>query len=255
MPFAQDKAVALFPLRVLRVMAHGVKIEAGNDVGCRKGTAGMAGTRGGKHSNHLFTDFLGDGGKLQFGERLENHSEGMIPYSLLMIHPALFYPVSILCVAGALGVVLARHPVYAVLSLGVTLFGLSSLFIALQATFVAMIQILVYAGAILVLFLFVVMLLDLGPEALGRARTRTLGIGGVVVAFLFLRQFVRVARTSSFAPAAAPTPGLPAAGSVAGTTAAVGQELFTTYALPFEVASFILLAGIVGAIVLAKKKA
>jgi NADH-quinone oxidoreductase subunit J len=163
-----------------------------------------------------------------------------------MIHPAFFYPVSILCVAGALGVVLARHPVYAVLSLGVTLFGLSSLFVALQAYFVAVIQILVYAGAILVLFLFVVMLLDLGPEALVRARTRTLAIGGVLVAFLFLRQFTKVALSPSFAPAAAP---------VAGTTAAVGQELFTTFALPFEAASLILLAGIVGAIVLAQKKA
>lgn len=166
-----------------------------------------------------------------------------------MLHPVLFYILSGLTIAGALGVILARHPVYSVLSLVVTLFGLSALFVALQAFFVAVIQILVYAGAILVLFLFVVMLLDIAPETLRRTRSRTSLLAGVGLAGLFLWQMVWAVGSESLA--ARPVPG----GSAEGTTAAVGELLFTTFALPFEVASFLLLAGIIGAIVLAKKKA
>ena len=162
-----------------------------------------------------------------------------------MVHPAFFYAFAGLTIAGALGVLLARHPVYAVLSLVVSLFGLSGIFILLQATFVAVIQILVYAGAVLILFLFVVMLLNIAPEALFLQRSRTLRVAGAAAGGLFFLQLIRAVsgfRTASIAPAKA------------GTTVAVGELLFTTYALPFEVASVLLLAGIVGAIVLAKKK-
>ena len=165
-----------------------------------------------------------------------------------MIHPILFYSLSALIVTGAAGVVLTRNPVYAVLSLVITLFGLSALFVALQAYFVAVVQVLVYAGAVMVLFLFVVMLLELAPETLQRARSRTLGLAGTVVSGLFLMKTLQV--TSSIQAAG---PGKGQAGLV-GTTAAVGEILFTRYTLPFEVASLLLLAGILGAIVLAKKK-
>ena len=162
-----------------------------------------------------------------------------------MVHPVIFYALAGLTIAGALGVLLARHPVYAVLSLVVILFGLSSIFITLQATFVAMIQILVYAGAILVLFLFVVMLLDIAPESLHRARSRTLVGAGTAAGLLFFWQMTRAIAAFRTPPAGAPA---------AGTTAAIGQVLFTTYALPFELASILLLVGVVGAVVLAKKK-
>ncbi len=166
-----------------------------------------------------------------------------------MGHPILFYGLAALLIAGALGVILARHPVYAVLNLVATLFALSGLFALLGAIFVAVIQVLVYAGAILVLFLFVVMLLDMAPEDLLRLRGGTLKWAGTLVGLVFLWQLTRAVRVFVLSPPTAP-PGPP----VAGTTAAVGRLLFTTYALPFEVASGLLLVGIIGAVVLAKKK-
>ena len=163
-----------------------------------------------------------------------------------MVHPTVFWILSALMVAGAAGVLVARHPVYAVLSLVVTLFGLSALFVCLGAYFVATVQVLVYAGAILVLFLFVVMLLDLAPESLSRARVNTLRVGGILAGLFFFRQAARVA--GSFGAL------LPAEKAEPGTTAAVGRILFSTYALPFEAASLLLLVGIIGAVVLAQKK-
>lgn len=162
-----------------------------------------------------------------------------------MLDPLLFYALSAVTTLGALGVLLARHPVYAVLSLVVSLFGLSALFVALQAFFVAVIQVLVYAGAILVLFLFVVMLLD-PPEELALPMRRTLRWAGTALGLFFLWQVIEIFQAGDL-PA-------PAAFGASGTTAAVGTLLFTTYALPFEVASLLLLVGIIGAIVLAKRK-
>ncbi len=161
-----------------------------------------------------------------------------------MIPAVFFWILSAFIVAGALGVALSRHPIYAVLSLVMTLFSLSVLFLFLSAPFVAIIQILVYAGAILVLFLFVVMLLDMAPEAL-RIRGNTLRLLGLLAGTLFLTQIIEACRWWSAAP--------PASGPL-GTTEEIGKLLFTTYALPFEVASLLLLVGIVGAVVLAKKK-
>lgn len=162
-----------------------------------------------------------------------------------MLDPLLFYALSAVTTLGALGVLLARHPVYAVLSLVVSLFGLSALFVALGAFFVAVIQVLVYAGAILVLFLFVVMLLD-PPESLSLAMRGTLRWTGTALGLFFLWQVVRILQAGNLP--------VPASFGASGTTAAVGTLLFTTYALPFEVASLILLVGIIGAIVLAKRK-
>jgi NADH-quinone oxidoreductase subunit J len=174
-----------------------------------------------------------------------------------MGHPLAFYTLAFLCAASALGVILARHPVYAVLGLVAALCALSGLFLLLGAVFVAMIQILIYAGAILVLFLFVVMLLDLAPERLFQIRANILRFTATLLSLFFLWQLLGV--TGAFAPAAkhaAPLIGLPASlGSAqAGTTQAIGSVLFTTYALPFEVASLLLLVGIIGAVVLAKKR-
>ena len=164
-----------------------------------------------------------------------------------MVHPLLFYTVAGLTIVGALGVTLARNPVYAVLSLVVTLFGLSALFVGLEAYFVAMVQVLVYAGAVLILFLFVVMLLDMEPEHLLQTRSRRLTSLGAGFALFFLGQIAIITAAMVRVPAAP-------AGAPAGTAAAMGQLLFTTYALPFEVASLILLVGIIGAVALAKKK-
>ncbi len=168
-----------------------------------------------------------------------------------MVHPLLFYAVAGLTIVGALGVTFARDPVYAVLSLVVALFGLSALFVGLGAYFVAVIQVLVYAGAVLILFLFVVMLLDMAPERLLQTRDRTLTFFGVGFALIFLAQLTVITTTFLPRPSA---PGIAAPAPVPGTTAEVGRLLFTTYALPFEVASLILLVGIIGAVALAKKR-
>ena len=165
-------------------------------------------------------------------------------------HPVFFTSLATLMVASALSCILARSPIYATLSLVATLLALSGLFVLLEAYFVAIIQIMIYAGAILVLFLFVVMLLDLAPETLFRVKGGTLRLAGALFGLFFIGQLV-IVLTRSFSA------GLPprlAGRSMAGTTAAVGKLLFTTYALPFEVASGLLMVGIIGAIVLAKKK-
>jgi len=169
------------------------------------------------------------------------------PFRSPMDHPFFFYSLSILMIASALGVILARNPIYAVLSLVGTLFTLSGLFILLKAYFVAIVQLTIYAGAILILFLFVVMLLDLAPETLSRVKGRTFRFFGVIFGFLFFWQLMVAFRAIL---ADSPNPMSP----LAGTTAAVGKLLFTTYALPFEIASVLILVGIIGAVVLAKKK-
>lgn len=160
-----------------------------------------------------------------------------------MLETVLFYLISFGIILAAIGVIASRSAVYSVLSL-VTAMGLmAGLFVLLKAFLVATILILVYAGAILVLFLFVVMLID--PA---KAAAPKLGLGlspmlSVALAALFMTQAYRVIRT------------LPqeASGSVHGTAQALGLLLFNEYLLPFELTSFILLAAVVSVVVLAKK--
>jgi NADH-quinone oxidoreductase subunit J len=124
------------------------------------------------------------------------------------------------------------------------MFCLAALFVMLHAYFLAALQILLYAGAVLVLFLFVVMLLNLSPEAIARMRIFTLrGAGALTAAVLFVLLF-RVLTAVRH----------PEGGQVQGTVEAVGRELFSTYLLPFELTSFIILAAIVGAVTLAANR-
>ncbi|OHE88925.1 MAG: hypothetical protein A3G75_15920 [Verrucomicrobia bacterium RIFCSPLOWO2_12_FULL_64_8] len=158
-----------------------------------------------------------------------------------------FYTFTSLMVAAALGVILTRQPIYAVLSLVVTLCAMAALFVLLGAFFVAAIQILVYAGAIMVLFLFVVMLLDLSPEVLSRTRQNALWAAGGTLGLLFLAKLWQALRTLPTAPMD------PGSTIQYGTTRKIGELLFSTYALPFELASVLILVGIIGAVVLAKQ--
>ena len=163
-----------------------------------------------------------------------------------MIEAFLFYTFAGLMIGSALAVILARHPIYAVLSLVVTLCAMAALFVLLGAFFVAAVQVLVYAGAIMVLFLFVVMLLDLSPETAARARG-VLWLLGIAMAGLFLTKLTAALHSLASSPVAH------AASRPLGTTASIGTLLFTTYWLPFELASALILVGIVGAVVLAKR--
>jgi NADH-quinone oxidoreductase subunit J len=161
------------------------------------------------------------------------------------VPPVVFAVLAALVVLSALAVVLHPQPVYSALALVVTLFQLAVFFVALDAHMVAALQIIVYAGAIMVLFLFVVMLLGapapgpvLAPRALQRAAglLGAAGLGAGLVALL------------GRGPLAAP----PAGPAEFGSTVALGTELFTTYLLPFELTSVLLLVAVVGAVILAK---
>ena len=166
-----------------------------------------------------------------------------------MTEAVFFYLFTGLMLLAAVSVVFNRHPIYSVLSLLVAMFCLASLFIMLGAYFVAALQILLYAGAVLVLFLFVIMLLNLEPDALTRTRAFTLRTVGAAATLLLLIHLIRLLHTQGPQPALAttPTPG--------GTVESIGRLLFTTYLLPFELTSFLILGAIIGAVTLAKHKA
>ena len=166
-----------------------------------------------------------------------------------MTEAVFFYTFTTLMVAAALSVVFNRQPVYSVLSLLAVMFCLAALFIMLQAPFVAALQVLLYAGAVLVLFLFVIMLLNLQPEALRRLRVFTVPVVGIGCAgWLFIQLTVRWLD----GPAGH---GIADAGAApSGTVESIGRLLFTTYLLPFELTSFLILAAIIGAVTLAKQE-
>jgi NADH-quinone oxidoreductase subunit J len=151
---------------------------------------------------------------------------------------------------GALGVVLSSHPIHSALMLVMTLFGVAVLFIAQQAHFLAAVQVIVYAGAIVVLFLFVIMLLgvdraeNLAREPLKGQRPLALLAGVAVIAAIFV-----LARTAWVSGATAVSGPADAPGSNVEKLAAA---LFTRYLLAFEMTSVLLVIAVVGAVVLAR---
>ena len=159
----------------------------------------------------------------------------------------LFYVFAVMTVAAALGMVLnVRNTVASAMSLVVAMIALAGIYVILEAHLVAVIQILVYAGAIVVLFLFVVMLLNLRSDTFPVPRSRLAKLLGVGATGWILWVFVRLLPGS-----------LPAVKELPegfGGFRDVGRALFTGYVLPFEVTSFLLLAAIVGAVVLAKRR-
>ena len=165
-----------------------------------------------------------------------------------MLEAVCFYAFAALLLAAAVAVVLHPQPIYSVLSLLVVMFCLASLFVMLHAYFVAALQMLLYAGAVLVLFLFVIMLLNLEPEALARTRRLTLRTVGPVAA---LWLFILLARIATHAGMDLPLAAAPAS---LGTVEATGRALLTTYAIPFELTSFLILAAIIGAVTLGKQE-
>ncbi|MCA9509947.1 MAG: NADH-quinone oxidoreductase subunit J [Myxococcota bacterium] len=162
---------------------------------------------------------------------------------------ALFYAFAALAVLGAVAMVgFVRHVVAGAMSLVLTMVSLAGIYVLLGAHFVAALQVMVYAGAIVVLFLFVVMLLDLrrddfGPSRPGQ-RAVKLVASGLAVALCAL-----VARRVA---GALPAAGAPPEGF--GGFRDLGLALFTTYVVPLEVAGLLLLAAIVAAVILAKER-
>ena len=157
----------------------------------------------------------------------------------------LFVIFGAIAVGGAIMVVTRRHPMASALYLILTLFAVAALFVLRQAHFLAAIQVIVYAGAVVVLFIFVIMLINVPDRKLPVERATGLRFLGVIVAGLFIVETALVARRL----------GMPAGGAAdAGSVQAVGRALFGDYLLAFEVTSVLLLAAVIGAIALAKRK-
>ena len=163
-----------------------------------------------------------------------------------------FYALAAIAVISSLLVIAQRNPIYSVLLLIASFGALSGLYVLLDAPFVAVIQIIVYAGAIMVLFLFVVMLLnapheetehDLRVHPLLRAGPMGSGVVLAVMLVVELGLALAAGRESGSFP-----------GGSVGSVRAIGRTLFTDYAFPFEVTSILILVAMVGAVVLAKRE-
>jgi NADH-quinone oxidoreductase subunit J len=167
------------------------------------------------------------------------------------VDAAVFVLGAALVLAGAVGVVIARNPVHSALMLVMTLFGVAVLFVSQEAHFLAAVQVIVYAGAIVVLFLFVIMLVGVDKEE--NVQTEPLRgqrIAAVVLAIAVLGQVLWLGGSTW-------TSGSP---SVAGTSLGAGtnveklaRSIFTRYLLPFEATSVLLVVAVVGAVVLARR--
>src|SRR5512135_1492894 len=159
----------------------------------------------------------------------------------------LFWIFAIPLMASAAGVIAARNPVHAAMSLVSAFFWLAGIYVLLTAHLLAFLQIIVYAGAIMVLFLFVVMLLSLTDAELGLEKLTALKVVGIVGSAGLLGLVVTALAQG--------TPvGVKAVSEDFGTVKAVGRILYTQYLLPFEATSVLLLVAIVGAVVVAKEK-
>jgi NADH-quinone oxidoreductase subunit J len=166
--------------------------------------------------------------------------------------PELFYVLAVVMVLGALALVLVPNPVYCALSLVGSFFAMGAIFILLNQEFVAAIQVLVYAGAIMVLFLFVIMLLNLRSDAPFAIRWNVRHIVSVAVVLGILSQLVAV--FSSPAAKLGPIGDYPPERiAKEGAVQVIGDLLFTKYVLPFEVISVLLMVAVMGAVLLAKR--
>jgi NADH-quinone oxidoreductase subunit J len=164
-----------------------------------------------------------------------------------MVHHLLFFIFAAIAVAGALNLLVQKHPITSALSLILVMGSLALLYLLLGAEFVAAIQIIVYAGAIMVLFVFVIMLLNAGEEE-HTDGSRMVMIFGVpsVAALVGMIVYVLVKRSEMNA-------GIELA-SFMGSTTGVANLLFKEFLLPFEVTSVLILIAIMGAVVLARRE-
>ena len=165
-----------------------------------------------------------------------------MPWNLI-----LFYLFAGVLVLAALGVISVRNSVHAALLLVLTFFTSAALWLLMQAEFLALALILVYVGAVMVLFLFVVMMLDINTEQLREGYIRYLPVG-VLVAVVMLAEMLLLLGVKAMA---IPAPADPAGAS---NTAWLGNALFTQYLLPFETAAVILTVAVIAAIMLTLRK-
>jgi len=159
----------------------------------------------------------------------------------------IFFVLAALAIFGAVSLILQKHPIHSALSLIVVMVALAGLYLLMGAEFVAAVQIIVYGGAIMVLFIFVIMLLNAGEEE----RTNFSGLAtyaGIPLALAVSGLIAAaIARSSGYLPAAAPNGAMT-------STKALSMLLFKEFVYPFELTSFLILVAILGAIVLAQRE-
>lgn len=158
----------------------------------------------------------------------------------------LFWFLSALAIAAAAGVVLSKSPIYSVLSLIVVFFAISGHYILMNAQFLAIVNIIVYAGAIMVLFLFVIMLMNLNADA-EPAKNIYLKVAGVIAGMCLLIVIVAALNKSAEIKISLTR------GSDIGLIKNLGRTLFNNYLIPFEISSVLFLSAMVGAVVIGKK--
>jgi NADH-quinone oxidoreductase subunit J len=169
-----------------------------------------------------------------------------------MLETAFFIVLAVLTVIAAILVIVQRNPVASAIYLIITLFCLAGIYLLLQAPFIAVIQVLVYAGAIMVLFLFVIMLLNLEKEKKPITRHRLPKVLGILLGIVLLAQLGVLFRSILLEGTQGQFP--PEKVAALGNTEVIARLLFTDFLLPFEITSVLLLVAIIGAIVLAKRQ-
>jgi len=167
-----------------------------------------------------------------------------------MASQILFFVLAIVSIAAALGMLISKSPVTSALWLILNLFCIAGLYLTLNAQFIAVVQVLVYAGAIMVLFLFVIMLLNLDAlpdiRRIDWKKVFAFVLGMAVLAILTFT----VASSLDVLPEASPA----MAAAENGSASNLAEALFTQYALPLEIVGILLLAAAIGAVVIAKRK-
>lgn len=163
-----------------------------------------------------------------------------------------FWILATVAVAASVAVITNRNPVACVLFLVVSFFALAGLFVTLNHHFLAAIQVLVYAGAIMVLFLFVVMLLNLGTDRWFEMTGMPLQVVAVVLGIGFVAALVAGGLPGFAAAIEGPAAGFDP--DVVGSTEAIGSALYSAYYLPFLATALLLLVAMVGAVVLARRE-
>jgi NADH-quinone oxidoreductase subunit J len=159
-----------------------------------------------------------------------------------------FVCATVMIIVGALGVVLRKHPVHAALSLVLTLFGIAVLFVAQHAEFLAAVQVIVYAGAIVVLFLFVIMLMNLNASTEPQ-KNNWLKLAGIIAGGCFLMVLLSLVKQANELNNIAVTMGTGEIGLIKN----LGKALFNDFVVPFEISSVLFLSAMVGAVVIGKK--
>jgi NADH-quinone oxidoreductase subunit J len=172
-----------------------------------------------------------------------------------MLHLILFFIFAAVCVGGAISLLVQRHPIGSALSLIVVMGSLALLYLLLGAEFVAAVQIIVYAGAVMVLFVFVIMLLNAGEEervAHGSRVALMLGVPGLIIGLGIVAAVV--SRMTGLDRLAIGGPQIMNGTQAFGAPQPIAHLLFKNFLLPFEVTSILILIAIMGAVVLARRE-